>query len=64
MLNTFIKCFVRFFRLEKRQAWLCELDMVDSEDVEDTKADGDLWTEVVATEIDDGEEKLLGIQNI
>ena len=37
---------------------------VDREGIEDTKADGGLKTKEVATEDDEGEEKLLDIVNI
>ena len=43
---------------------VCDLDKVYSEDVEDTTAGGDLKTEEVAAEVDDEEQRLLGIINI
>ena len=41
---------------------LCDLDRIDSE--ENTTAGGGLKTEEVAAEVDDREQKLLGIINI
>ena len=43
---------------------MCDLYGVDREGIEDTKADGGLKTKEVATEDDEGEEKLLDIVNI
>ena len=41
-----------------------DVDGVNREGVEDTKADGGLNTKEIATEDDEGEEKLLDIVNI
>ena len=56
--------FIEMFHVNFCLIVLCDLDRIDSEDVEDTTAGGGLKTEEVAAEVDVREQKLLGIINI